>query len=550
MKVMRWPVLAVAGVVVAGSGTAYAVTNDGTAAHYRAVRATKTDVEQVLTASGTVDAAHRADLEFGTSGTVAGVKVALGDTVKAGQVIARLDSGGLEAAVTRAEAGLARAEAQLESDKDAQAAAVSDATSGDTSTPHASSPKNDTPSSSPTTGNDPAVAAALAELKKEQDAVVAAQAAASGAIAAAKDALAAQADACADAYEAPSSGSGGDEGASAADTGGDDACTAALADVRDKQDVVSDAQDALAEALSALAGTLSSAPATPAAPDGSSSTDDGSDSSSGGSSTPSDGSSTPKSNGSDATSGEVSAARLASDQAAIEAARADLVEARQQLGQAVLRSTRAGKVVALEVTKGDEVSAGDVAAVVVGGRAVTIETTVPESKIDQVAVGQKVRVSTPGESSTTEGTVTRIGLVADSSSGTASYAVAVTVEDPAIALPAGSQALLAIVVAAAEDVVTVPTSAIARRGDNAFVRTWDGRKLTSRAVTVVTVGASEVEITDGLSAGDEVVLADIDQAISGASDTVNDRGGFDGPPVMRFEKGAGGGGPVTFTSGG
>ena len=235
--------------------------------------------------------------------------------------------------------------------------------------------------------------------------------------------------------------------------------------------------------------------------------------------------------------------------AAIESARADLVDARQQLGLAVLRSTRSGRIASLDVARGDAVSAGDAAAVVVGGRAVTVGTTVPESKIGQVAVGQRVRVSTPGESTTAEGTVTRIGLVADSSSGTPSYEVTVTVEDPAIALPAGSRALLAIVVATARDVVTVPTSAILRRGNSTSVRTWDGRTLTDEPVTVGAVGGGEVEVTDGLAAGDAVVLADLDQEITGAADKVNDRGGFNGPPVVRIGRAGPGGGPVTFKSG-
>ena len=547
MRRMRWPALVVAGVLVAGSGTAYAVTSDGSAGNYRTVRAAKGDVEQLLSTSGTVDAAHRADLEFATSGTVASVKVAIGDTVKAGQVVATLDTDALQATVTKAKASVARAVAQLESDEDAQEQAVADATS----TPQSSTPKSSTPSSSPTTGADPATAATLAALKQQQDAVTDAQSVATAAIAAAKDALAAQTEACADAFqEAPS---GGDtDGDAAAESTADDntACSAALAEVQARQDDVSDAQDALAAALSTLATTLSKALATLSTSDTPSA--NGSDTPpSSGSDTPAASSDTPSSDGSDATSGTTSAAQLAADQAAIEQARADLVDARQQLRQAVLRSTRSGRVVALDVAKGDEVSAGDVAATVVGGKAVTIETTVPESKIDQVKVGQRVRVTTPGESDSADGTVTAIGLVADSSSGTASYPVTVTVEDPAISLPAGSQAMLAIVVATATDVVTVPTSAITRRGEGAVVQTWDGQKLSSQSVTIGTVGAREVEVTDGLSVGDEVVLADIDEAISGASDTINDRGGFGNVPVFRAGQGGPGGGPpVTFKSGG
>ena len=132
---LRWPALAVAGVVLAGSGTAYAVSGDDSSTSYRTVPATKGDVEQVLSTSGTVDAARRSDLEFGTSGTVAHVKVAVGDAVKAGQVVATLDTDELDAAVTRARASLATAIAQLEADKDAQADAVATSSSPPTSRP-------------------------------------------------------------------------------------------------------------------------------------------------------------------------------------------------------------------------------------------------------------------------------------------------------------------------------------------------------------------------------------------------------------------------------
>ena len=539
---IRWPVAAVVGVLVVGSGTAYAVTRDGSSAHYRTVLATTADVEQVLSTSGTVDAAHRADLGFGASGTVASVAVAVGDTVRVGQVVARLDATSLAAAVTRARAAVAKALAQLETDRTAQAQAVSDAAA--TPKPkQTGKPTSPTPSGS-TSG---ASAATLQQLKDQQDAVLQAQSAATTAIAAAKDALAAQTTACADAYQGQAPAGGGDQSTPA--TGpADTACAAALAEVQARQTAVSAAQDDLQQALDTLAGTLSralaslsgSSNASPnAAPSGAARASSGSARSATSSST-----STSTSTPNGASSGTVSAARLASDQAAIEKAQADLVDARQQLRQAVLRSTRSGRVVSVPVTAGDRVAAGDVGAVVVGGRAVTVVASVAQDKISRVAVGEHVRVTTPGQSGAADGTVSAIGLVADSSSGTPSYAVTVTVEDPAISLPAGSQALLGIVVATAKDVVTVPTSAITRRGTQATVRTWDGRTLTRKTVTLGTVGARQVEITAGLAAGDRVVLADIDQPITGAANSINDRGGFSGP--VNFKGGGRGLPPVTF----
>jgi HlyD family secretion protein len=538
VKRIRWPVLATVAVLVAGSGTAYAVTNDPSTGSYRTVRATKGDVEEVLSTSGSVDAARRADLEFGTSGTVARLAVAVGDTVKAGQVVARLDTHTLQAAVTRARASVARAIAQLEADKDAQAQAVADAASS-TPTPKASKPKSSTPSASPTSsGSDPDTAAQLQALKDQQDAVLQAQTAATTAIASAKEALTAQTAACADAYQ--------DD-----DEGDATACSTALAEVQARQDDVGAAQDALAKALSTLAATLTQALATLSANEASNPSDTGADTPSAGDSTPaaSDGAATPSADQPQSSSGTVTAARLAADQAAIEKARADLVDAQQQLRQAVLRSTRSGRVVSLPVAEGDQVSAGDVGAVVVGGKAVTIEGTVPSAKVGQVKVGETVRVTTPGQPDTAEGTVTAVGLVADTSSGTATYPVTVTVEDPAIPLPAGSQAMLAIVVATAKDVVTVPISAVTRRGDAASVRTWDGKQLARTGVTIGTVGAREVEITHGLEPGDEVVVADIDQAITGAADSLDQRGAFKGIPVGRIAGGGPGGGPVSFKSG-
>lgn len=539
---LRWPIVLVATVALVGSGTAYAVTRDGSTGSYRTAVAGRADVEQTLSTSGTVDAARRADLSFATAGTVARVAVELGEKVKAGQVVARLETDALDAAVTRAEAGLARARAQLEADRAAQDEVVADASTPTTGTTTTGTPKNGTPKNG--TADQPApdggdAAGVLAALRDQQDAVIAAQSAASAAITAAKEALAVQTTTCADAYQQPAEVDPGQEQTQGqGEDPADLACAEALATVQARQDAVGAAQDELARALTTLADTLTRAIGDLAADSsGTTGTTPSSDAPASASPSPT---AAPTTAGPTGSTGTVTAARLAADQAEIEQAEADLVEARQQRRQAVVRSTRAGRVVSLPATEGDEVAAGDPAAVVVGGKAVTIEALVPESQIDQVEVGQPVRVTVPGATGTAEGTVSAIGLVADSSSGTASYPVTVTVEEPAIALPAGSRALLALVVATATDVVTVPTSAVTRRDDAASVQVWDGTAVSRRTITLGVVGARTVEVTDGLDVGDRVVLADLDAAITDAADSINDRGGFGGVPVFRTGSGPGG----------
>jgi multidrug efflux pump subunit AcrA (membrane-fusion protein) len=206
-------------------------------------------------------------------------------------------------------------------------------------------------------------------------------------------------------------------------------------------------------------------------------------------------------------------------------------------------------VVALDTAVGDSVTAGTTVATVVGGSAVTVTGTVTESQVNSVKVGQTVRVSVPGIAKTTTGKVTAIGLVADSSSGTTSYPVTVSVENPTISLPAGSRASMQIVLATAKDVITVPISAVSRRGTgtSATVQTQKGGTLVTKTVQIGAVGSSKVAITSGLSVGTRVVLANIDEAITGAATSVNDRGSFQFPGGGNFRPPAG---AVTFSKGG
>lgn len=535
----RWAAVGLVAVLVAGSGAAYGVASGESDPPYRTVQATTGDVEQTLASSGSVDAANRADLGFGTDGTIAALKVAVGDVVKAGQVLAVLETTDLDAAVTDAKASVAQAVAQLAADREAQNAAVEEAVT------------------QPETGTDePAVnddtAKTLRALARLQDAVLKAQQQASAALALARSALTTQTEVCAAANEASENAAAEEEVAAeeAAAEGEADPCATSLAAVQERQQQVSDAQDQLAAALQDLVDALtralgsvgSTTPTQPSAArkdaaDAADTTADAADTAAG---------SGPQSGGS-----TITAARLAADQAQIEQARAELVTAQQARAQAKLLATRSGKVADLGAGVGDSVAAGDTVATVIGGKAVTVQGSVTEEKVDQVKVGQLVRVTVPGSDDAAEGRVTAVGMVADTSSGTSSYPVTVTVEDPSIPLPTGSSALLEIVLSTATDVVTVPTSAVSGEDGRYTVRVRQGSGVSSEQVTLGVVGSTRVEITDGLEAGDEVVVAAIDDPIDGASSELNERGGF-GPnaPMIEFRGGPGGsGGPRTFSSG-
>lgn len=85
------------------------------------VTVTRGAMNSTVSAEGTVAAASTDDLSFTGAGTVTAVNVQAGDTVKAGQVLATIDSTELRATLAAAEATLATAKATLADDQAASA---------------------------------------------------------------------------------------------------------------------------------------------------------------------------------------------------------------------------------------------------------------------------------------------------------------------------------------------------------------------------------------------------------------------------------------------
>jgi macrolide-specific efflux system membrane fusion protein len=99
-------------------------SNTSTTSTSQLVAATSGTMSQTVTATGTIAAADTDDLSFSSSGKVTAVNVAAGDKVKAGQVLATIDSSQLQASVSTAESTLAQAQAQLSDDESSGASSA------------------------------------------------------------------------------------------------------------------------------------------------------------------------------------------------------------------------------------------------------------------------------------------------------------------------------------------------------------------------------------------------------------------------------------------
>ena len=254
--------------------------------------------------------------------------------------------------------------------------------------------------------------------------------------------------------------------------------------------------------------------------------------------------------------GQSSASRAVTDQAAVTNAEAALSSAQADLTSATLKSSIGGTVGSVSLVKG--ASSKGKSVVIVGGGAVEVTVNVPLASIGTVHVGQKANVTPQGATSIAAGSVTSISLLpstSSSSTGTGSgtgqgtstsssptYPVVVLVPDALPALATGSRADVSLLIGSVSKVLTVPNSALTPLAKGqAMAQTLKNGVLTPALVKTGYAGTLTTQITSGLSAGQQVVLADLSTALP-TNTTSSRRLGFAGGSAGALGGGLGGAG--------
>ncbi len=489
---------------------------------YRTAGARLASVSQTLDTSGTVTAASQASLSFQVAGQVASVAVSLGEKVTAGQVVATLDTSALTAQLDAASSALSAADQTLATDEASDASATTAASVDSASFASGQG--------APTGGTTGQISAAQGVLVADQHTSDLARQAASADLAAAQSACPAIGPG-AGTGPGPGPGPGSETAANAPAAGAlaagsgphsPQGCIAALTTAFASQAKVASDEAAVAHDELALAKLLSAASASSGPSPRRAST-----AFSGGAGTGS------------STTGAATPAQLAVDQATIDADQVQLINAQTSLDEAQLVSPIAGTVASLAIAAGQSVTTGssNAAIVVMGEQTFEVTASLSVSQVQGVKVGQRAWVTPDGSSRRISGRVVRVGPAPVSSSS--DYPAVVSLPVGAPELFDGASADVAIVLGHVKDAVCVPTSAVHLLANFAFVRELSGNRIHNVRVTLGVTGATLVQVTSGVKAGTQVVLADLSAALPSPNTTtgpgafagigaLTGRGGFTG----------------------
>jgi macrolide-specific efflux system membrane fusion protein len=240
-------------------------------------------------------------------------------------------------------------------------------------------------------------------------------------------------------------------------------------------------------------------------------------------------------------------AQIASDQAAVTVAQSAVTAAQAEVAGTTLKAPVAGLVAAVNVAVGDAVSASSASAgsssgsggsggssgsgasgggasggsssssgssssggafEITGTDAWTTEISVAAAQVKNIKVGNQVTLST-SENSSFFGTVSSIGLLPSTSSGAATYPVDVKVTGSPENLYDGVSVTASVVYKKIADAVAVPSLAIkSDNGTQTVTKVVNGKDVATTVKTGITEG-QYTQITDGLKAGDEIVVVSI-----------------------------------------
>ena len=543
-------------IIAGGSVAAWAAVGGGSAG-YRMATVTRSDIATTLTVVGSVEPVNQATASFQVGGQVATVAVTAGQKITVGQTLGTLDTTALSEAVSSAQSTVQADEAKLTEDEEAQSSSATTTPSSSGTSPTSAtgtSPRSSSSSSTTTTvpSSGGTGSGQNATITRDQEVLTLDEATlGTDQQKEAADLAQAQTD-CTSANTGTPAGQATCEAALETVSGDEE-------QVSKDQSTVSKDETALGQALAAASNGGSSSRGasngTQTGNSGNSPTQSGDALSASttdatltaditgnsGAGATGNGTGSAGATGGTGSGNSDSPEQIASDQAAIDTAEAQLTNAQQSLNEATLTSPINGTVVSVGISAGDTVGADSSTETItiIGTNSYEAQATLDSSQVASVKTGQSASVEVDGVDGTLHATVAQVGPVESSSSGY-SYPVVVVLPAAGDSLRSGSAANIAISTGEVSHVVAVPTSAVQTLGSRSYVIVLSQGELTRKVVTVGMVGDEYTQVLSGLTPGESVVLADYAEAVPSSSTNTVGVGGLLGGGGGGFLGGGGG----------
>ncbi|MBM7654601.1 efflux RND transporter periplasmic adaptor subunit [Neobacillus cucumis] len=207
-------------------------------------------------------------------------------------------------------------------------------------------------------------------------------------------------------------------------------------------------------------------------------------------------------------------------------------------GSDPITAPAAGKITSVSVSAGNSVTSGEVVAHVTDYSGLQTAVQIDELDISKIQKGQTVNLKVsafPDEKYT--GKVTDISKEGTSSNGISTFTVTITI-DKIANLKVGMSVEASILTESKQNVIYVPLDAVHTSNGKKYVNvvsSVDTSNTTKKTVTTGIANEDYVEITEGLSAGDTVLLPKLAKASTTTTTTQGNSlfSGMGGTSTMR-----------------
>lgn len=253
---------------------------------------------------------------------------------------------------------------------------------------------------------------------------------------------------------------------------------------------------------------------------------------------------------------------VTSAQAKLDQAQLDVQTAQQALDNTVLYAPGAGTVTAINGAVGQQSSSGSSASsqtsssqggqgssnssaaasssssssssgsgfiTITNMTGLVVNTSVAEIDVSKVKAGQKATVTLNAlPDKPVQATVSSVNLTPTTSGSVVSYGAQLALTSPPDGLRPGQSASVVITVAEADNALSVPAAAVQTAGGTNLVTVQENGQNVTRQVQVGLRGESTVQITSGLTEGENVVLTGTTTTGTGGTGRTGGTGGFPG----------------------